>query len=143
MNYSKKYFINTVSRDHVLIGKQDGIIQAGHGKKAPLEKLSKGDFVIFYSPKTSLSGRETLQNFTAIAGIKDEKIYQVVLTNTFRPFRRNAEYFDCNEIPIRPLIADLEFIENKKSWGFKFRLGLFEISENDFRLISARMNLRM
>ncbi len=94
MNYSKKYFINTVSRDHVLIGKQDGIIQAGHGKKAPLEKLSKGDFVIFYSPKTSLSGRETLQNFTAIAGIKDEKIYQVVLTNTFRPFRRNAEYFE-------------------------------------------------
>ncbi len=48
-----KYFINTVSKDHVLIGRHNGIVQAGHGKKGPLQKLHKDDFVIFYSPKTS------------------------------------------------------------------------------------------
>jgi predicted RNA-binding protein len=134
-----KYFINTVSRDHVTIGREAGIVQAGHGKKAPLQKLNKGDYVIFYSPKTSLDNGESLQAFTAVARIKDDDIYQVELSKTFRPFRKNAEYFRCEETPIRPLIQDLEFIENKILWGFKFRYGLFEISEHDFRLIISSM----
>ncbi len=134
------YFINTVSKDHVIIGKQNGIVQAGHGKRAPLEKLRKDDFVLFYSPKTSLTNGRSLQAFTAIAKISDEEIFQVSMSETFKPFRRKAEYIDCIETPIRPLIDDLEFIENKKSWGFKFRFGLFKINEQDFKLIAAGMN---
>jgi len=135
-----KYFINTVSKDHVMIGKQDKIVQAGHGKKAPLQKLHNNDFVIFYSPKTSLSGGKPLQAFTAVAKIIDDKIYQVSISETFKPFRMKAEYLNCSETPIRPLIDDLEFIENKKSWGFKFRFGFFEINESDFNLIMTRMD---
>ena len=137
-----KYFINTVSKDHVMIGKQNGIVQAGHGKKAPLQKLHQGDFVIFYSPKSSLENGEPLQAFTAAAQIKDDDIYQVEISETFKPFRRNAQYFDCEETRIRPLIGELRFIENKKSWGFKFRFGLFEINKKDFELITRHMNVK-
>lgn len=126
-----------------MIGKENGIIQAGHGKKTPLQKLHKDDYVIFYSPKTSLKDGEQLQSFTAIAGVKDDEIYQVELSETFKPFRRNAEYLDCKEIPIRPLIEKLEFIENKKSWGFKFRFGLFEISKHDSEIIMRLMKVRL
>ncbi len=136
-----KYFINTISKDHVMIGKEKGIIQAGHGKKTPLQKLHTNDYVIFYSPKTSLIDGESLQSFTAIAQITDDDIYQVELSETFRPFRRNAKYLECEEVPIRPLIDKLEFIENKKSWGYKFRFGLFEINERDFSLISSKMKV--
>ncbi len=83
---------------------------------------------------------EPLQSFTAIARVMDDNIFQVSLSDTFKPFRRKAEYFDCTETLIRPIIDELEFIENKKSWGFKFRFGLFQINESDFRLIAARMN---
>ncbi len=137
-----KYFINTISKDHVLIGVEKGIVQAGHGKKAPLQKMHKDDFVIFYSPKTSLNDGEPLQSFTAIAKIKDDEIYQVEMSETFKPFRRNVLFLNCKETPIKPLIENLQFIENKKSWGFKFRFGLFEINKHDFQLISRKMEVK-
>jgi predicted RNA-binding protein len=134
-----KYWINTVSKEHALMGKKGGFIQAGHGKQAPLKRLRKGDYVVFYSPKTAFDGGEPLKAFTAVAKIKDENIYQVEMSKDFKPFRRNAEYEKCKEIKIEPLIEKLEFIKNKKSWGFKFRFGLFEINEHDFRLIYNKM----
>jgi predicted RNA-binding protein len=138
-----KYFINTISKDHVLIGVEKGIVQAGHGKKVPLQKMHKDDFVIFYSPKTSLNDGEPLQSFTAIAKIKDDEIYQVEMSETFKPFRRNVLFLNCKETPIKPLIENLQFIENKKSWGFKFRFGLFEINKQDFQLISRKMEVKL
>jgi hypothetical protein len=64
-----KYWINTVSQDHVMVGKEKGFVQAGHGKKAPLTKLQPGDYIIFYSPKTSLQNGKPVQAFTAVATI--------------------------------------------------------------------------
>ena len=137
-----KYWINTISKDHVMIGKEKGIVQAGHGKKAPLQKLHKDDYVIFYSPKTSSKDGELLQSFTAIAQIKDDQIYQVGLTDNFKPFRRNTVYLDCKEAPIHSLIEKLEFTVNKKSWGYKFRFGLFGINRKDFLLIAKAMEAK-
>jgi predicted RNA-binding protein len=134
-----KYWINTVSRDHALIGKKNGIVQANHGKVSPLKRLKVGDQIIFYSPKTSLGNGEPLKAFTAVAKITDEKIYQVELSDDFKPFRMNAQYEECNEVEIEPLIENLNFIRNKKSWGYMFRFGLFEIKEHDFNLIYSEM----
>ncbi len=61
------------------------------------------------------------------------------MTENFNPFRRNIDFFECKECSIIPLINDLEFIINKKSWGYPFRFGFFEIKENDFNLISSKM----
>jgi predicted RNA-binding protein len=134
-----KYWINTVSKDHMLIGKKNGIVQANHGKLSPLKRLKVGDQIIFYSPKTSFENGEPLKAFTAVAKITDEKIYQVELSDDFKPYRMNAQYEDCYEVKIEPLIDSLNFIRNKKSWGYMFRFGLFEINEHDFNLIYSRM----
>jgi predicted RNA-binding protein len=134
-----KYWINTVSRDHVVIGVEQGIVQANHGKLAPLKRLSKGDTILYYSPKTSLKNGEPLKAFTAIATVLDDEIYQVEISSDFKPFRRKAVYEKCQETNIRPLIENLEFIKNKKSWGYMFRFGLFEIGETDFNLIYSKM----
>jgi len=45
----------------------------------------------------------------------------------------------CTEAAVRPLIEQLDFIPNKKSWGIVFRRGFFEISERDFGVIEAAM----
>ena len=61
------------------------------------------------------------------------------MSENFNPFRRNMEFLECTECSIIPLISELEFIPNKKSWGYPFRFGFFEIKENDFNLITSKM----
>ena len=134
-----KYWIVVVSRDHLAHGVEGGFMQANHGKEGPLKRLTAGDWVIFYSPKQTYGGHEPLQSFTAIGQVSDDKIYQHKMADDFIPYRRNVEFYKCEETPIKPLITDLEFIEDKKSWGYKFRFGFFEITGHDFKLIRSAM----
>jgi hypothetical protein len=76
---------------------KNGIIQANHGKMAPLKRLGIGDRVIYYSPKTQLQDGEPFKAFTAIAETKDDNIYQETISEDFKPFRRKARYDDCTE----------------------------------------------
>jgi hypothetical protein len=131
------YWINTVSRDHVLRGVAGGFTQANHGKPAGLKRMSEGDWIAFYSPKTDYPEGDRLQAFTAIGKVIDHEPYQVEVSAKFQPFRRRVEFLPCLESPIRPLIDQLDFIEDKKQWRFRFRFGLFQISEHDFEVIRA------
>lgn len=133
------YWINTVSRDHVLAGKDGGFTQANHGRKTTLGKLAKGDLIAFYSPRTGFREGEKLQRFTALARVTDEEPYQVEMTPDFHPWRRDVAFLPCEEAPIRPLIDALDFIRNKKNWGFPFRRGLFKIDAEDFERIARAM----
>ncbi|GAB3705694.1 EVE domain-containing protein [Spirosoma flavus] len=139
MSNSQQYWIVVASKDHVMRGVTGGFMQANHGKEAPLKRLKPGDWVIFYSPKRELEGDEKLQAFTAIGQVNDAQIYQHTMSDTFVPFRRNVSFYDCQEMPIQPLIDDLAFIQNKKAWGYTFRFGFFEIGKEDFELIRGRM----
>lgn len=86
-----------------------------------------------------MSSSEKLQAFTAIGKVMDDNVYSFQMTETFIPFRRTIEFYDCKECSIIPLIDQLDFIENKKFWGYPFRYGHFEISEKDFKLIASKM----
>lgn len=134
-----KYWIAVVSKDHINKGVEGGYAQAGHGKSAPLKRMKTGDWLIYYSPNISLSGDDKCQCFTAIGIVKDDKIYQVEMSKDFIPNRRNVDYKKCKEVSILPLIEKLSFIEDKKYWGYKFRFGILEIPEKDFKLISNLM----
>ena len=138
-----KYWINTISREHVVRGVAGGFTQAGHGKSSGIKRLRRGDLIVFYSPRTALDGGEPLQTFTALGRITDDEPYQVEMTPDFHPWRRNVEFLGSHDVPIKPLIDDLTFIANKKSWGFVFRRGLFEIPEPDFARIAAAMGVKL
>jgi predicted RNA-binding protein len=134
-----KYWINTISRDHVERGVQGGFTQANHGKSTNLKRLKKGDWMVFYSPRTSNEDGQILRNFTAIGQVQDEEPYQIQMMPGFRPWRRNIEFYDCIPIPIEPFIPELSFIKDKVHWGYMFRLGLFEVPESDFEIIKNVM----
>ncbi len=137
---SAKYWMCTVSRSHVLIGVEGGFCQACHGKQAPLAKMSEGDWIIYYSPKNSMEGKEKCQKFTAIGQIADKNIYKFEMAEGFVPFRRNVTYSkNVTEQPIEPLLGKLSFTSGKKNWGMAFRSGHFEIKKQDFDLISEKM----
>ncbi len=134
-----KYWIIVASKDHVKTGIAEGIAQACHGKASPLRRMQKGDFVIYYSGKQTLSKPDKCQEFTALGKVMDDETYQFQVSEDFCPSRRNIDFLQCEDASILPLINDLNFIQNKKSWGYPFRFGFFEIDQHDFNLISAQM----
>jgi hypothetical protein len=128
-----------VSKDHIARGVAGGFMQANHGKQGPLNRMAVNDWVICYSPKQSYSGNEPCQAITAIGQVADDKIYQHQMSEDFIPYRRNINYYKCTETPIAPLIDQLCFITNKKSWGYQFRFGFFKIPEGDFETLKSKM----
>ena len=138
----KKYWIAVVSKEHVVNGIDWGIMQVCHGKKAPLKRIKKNDLIVFYSSKIKMQDKVPYQKFTAVAKAIDDEIYQVKMFENFEPFRRKVKFLECQETEIKPLINHLDFIPNKKSWGYPFRYGLLEISKKDFDLITNKMLLK-
>ena len=139
MNRDIKYWVIVASKDHVKTGIAEGIAQTCHGKASPLKRMRKDDFIIYYSGKQTMGERELCQKFTAIGKVIDDEIYQAQVSEDFCPSRRNIDFFPNRDVSILPLIPDLDFISNKKSWGYPFRFGFFEINQHDFELISSQM----
>lgn len=55
------------------------------------------------------------------------------------PRRHNVDFLDCAETSIRPLIDQLDFIEDTARWGYKFRFGVFRIDDHDLEVIRSAM----
>lgn len=136
---TRRYWIIVASRDHVLNGVAGGFAQACHGKASPLNRMSAGDGVIYYSSKEHFGQAGPCQRFTAIGCVKDEPIYTHDMGDGFVPTRRDVTFEPCAETPIQPLIDQLAFIKDKQHWGAPFRFGFLEVPESDFELIAAKM----
>jgi tyrosyl-tRNA synthetase len=134
-----KYWVIVASKDHVKNGLAEGIAQVCHGKASQLKRMRKNDFILYYSGKQTLHNPQLCQQFTAIGKVADDEIYQLHASEGFCPSRRNIEFMPSKDVYILPLIDELNFIQNKKSWGYPFRLGFFEIQQQDFDLISSKM----
>ena len=70
------YWIGVASWSHLKRGRAEGFAQLCHGKAAPLRRMSVGDWLVYYSPKTEINGAEPLQMITAIGRIVGENVYQ-------------------------------------------------------------------
>lgn len=134
-----RYWVVVASRDHALNGVEQGILQANHGKPAPLRRMQPGDGVVIYAPKRQYGQTEPYQHFVALGVVCQGPVFQADVSPDFRPFRRHADYQPVTEIPIQPLLERLTFIENKTHWGNKFRFGCFAIPAADFALIRSAM----
>ncbi|OZI05853.1 EVE domain-containing protein [Siphonobacter sp. BAB-5385] len=139
MNREPKYWIIVASKDHVKTGLAGGFAQACHGKASPLKRMRKDDFLIYYSGKQTMGRPEACQEFTAIGKVVDDEVYQVRVSEDFCPSRRTIEFLPGRDVSILPLLSGLNFIQNKKSWGYPFRFGFFEIDRHDFEWIASRM----
>lgn len=134
-----KYWIIVASKDHIARGVADGFVQANHGKQASLKRIHADDWVLIYSPKQTMEGTEPCKAFTAIGQAIGNEIYQHKMSEDFIPWRRDIRFYENTETPIIPLIDKLDFIINKKSWGYAFRFGFLKIEEADFERIKAQM----
>ena len=133
-------WVAVASAEHVAIGRAQGFMQVGHGKGAPLKRLHPGDRIAYYSPVRVFGTKDACQAFTAIGTVRDERVYQGVMAGGFEPFRKDVDWFDAVEAPIRPLLDALSFTQGKSNWGYAFRFGLLKVTADDMALIAEAMH---
>jgi hypothetical protein len=112
----------------------------GHGKHAPVKRLSAGDGLVYYAPRQKMGAGDIVQAFVTIGRIRSGEAYQVRQSDSFSAWRRDVDYLEANEAPIRPLLDQLSFVRGNSNWGMVFRRGAFEISRADFLAIAAAMH---
>lgn len=135
-------WIAVASAEHARIGRDHlpiGFMQVGHGKGAPLRRVAPGDRVAYYAPATVYGGSDRLQRFVSIGVVQPGAPYIADMGNGFMPWRRDVRYVPAQETPIAPLIEALDFVEDPKRWGAKFRFGLFKVSDHDMTWIARAM----
>jgi hypothetical protein len=134
-------WVAVASAEHVAIGRAQGFMQVGHGKGAPLRRLHAGDRIAYYSPVGVIGTKDACQAFTAIGTVRDERVYQGVMAEGFEPFRKDVDWLEAHEAPIRPLLEALSFTQGKSNWGYAFRFGLLKVTPDDMALIAQAMRV--
>jgi hypothetical protein len=132
------YWAVTASADHALRGKAEGIVQANHGKDAPLRRMRPGDGVVIYSPRATFPDGPTLQAFTLIGRIAEGEPWQHDAGGSLM-WRRRVHWQESRIALIRPLLEDLQITRGLTSWGMAFRYGLTKLARSDFARIARAM----
>ena len=133
--------IGVAHRRQVMTARDLGVVAFSHGREAAVRRLSEGDSVIYYAPKTDFDG-DPVQAFVAHATVTGAEPRQHAWTPDFTAWVRDAAFDDVAEVPVRPLLDALSFVRDPRHWGMAFRQGKFEIAEDDYRLIADALFLK-
>ena len=138
---TRKNWIAVASAEHARMGRDapSSYMQVGHGKLAPLKRVSPGDRVAYYSPTVVFGVKDAFQSFVSLGIVQVGEPYAFDMGNGFVPFRRDVNYLKASEAPILPLLDAFDFVEDRQRWGYKFRFGLFEVSDHDMRRVAQAM----
>lgn len=139
---SPRAWVGVVSRSHVQRGVAGGFAQLNHGKRGPLERMSVGDWLVYYSPRTDFPDGDPLRAFTALGRIVGATTYAFDLRGGFVPYRRDVTYAKgVREVPVSALASELSFVTS--NWGMLARRGHFEIPMADLERIARAMGARI
>ena len=134
-----KNWIAVACAERARRGLAGGFMQVCHGKVAPLRRMRAGDRVAYYAPTLTMGGKEPFQSFVSMGVVDATEPYAFDMGGGFVPHRRDVAYVDAHEAAILPLLDHFEFVENRQRWGYKFRFGLFDISDHDMHCIAQAM----
>lgn len=134
---ARSYWLAVASAEHVRRGRQEGFMQVNHGKLAPLKRIKPGDGIVYYSPSVRMGDKDGFQSFTAIGYVRNGEPYRAQM-GSWQAYRRDVDWLDAPEQPIRPLLDWLDFTQNK-NWGYSLRTGLVRFGESDFEFLQEIM----
>ncbi|WP_308505063.1 EVE domain-containing protein [uncultured Actinomyces sp.] len=131
-----RYWLGIASKDHVALGVAGGFCQLCHGKKAPLRRMERGDYILYYSPKQEFRSRRPCQAITACGVVIGDEVYQYEMFPGFVPYRRDIEWqTQVREVP-------LDVLRTLPGWSEvapKLRFGHVELSPELFQAIQEYM----
>ncbi len=133
----KSYWLAVASAEHVRLGRKHGFMQVCHGKPGPLKRIKPGDGIVYYSPSVTMGGKDGFQSFTAIGHVREGELYQARM-ECGNAYRRDVDWLDTPEQPLRPLLGWLDFTQDK-NWGYRLRFGLVAFGQSDFEFLQEIM----
>ena len=137
----KRYWIGVACLNHINRGLELGMFGIGHGKLEPLERMQPNDMILFYAPKIDFAKNDKAniyQKFKGFGEITNDEIFTEEISDRC-VFRRKVRFLSNKEVDIHELIGELDFIKDKKRWGFPFMRGYLEITEKDFATVSKSL----
>ncbi|MFC5520308.1 EVE domain-containing protein [Polaromonas jejuensis] len=137
-----KNWIAVASAEHAQRGRDHpggGFMQVCHGKSGPIRRVQPDDRVAYYAPAMTMGGKDRCQCFVSIGIVGPGEPFTVDMGQGFVPWRRDVHYVSAQEASILPLLDSFDFVEDRSRWGYKFRFGLFDVSDHDMRLIARAM----
>jgi hypothetical protein len=134
-----RYWLGVAQWSHVQRGLAGGFVQTNKGARSGIARMSPGDGITFYSPKTDFPEGDKLQQFTAIGRISDDELWEAEMGD-FHAWRRRAEFeLGAHPAAIAPLLEVLELTRGRQNWGIVLHRGQLEISQHDFEAIAGEM----
>src|SRR3546814_9122898 len=74
---SDLYWIVVASADHIRTAVDGHFVQAGHGRRAPVETFHHGDWVACYAPRERMSAGAKVQAFKAVGEVVGDQVLAV------------------------------------------------------------------
>lgn len=134
-------WLGVVSRAHVQRGVAGDFAQLCHGKAAPLRRMRRGDWLVYYSPSVEMGGAP-LRAFTAIGQLQDDDVFAFDMGGGFVPFRRRVSYIATREVPLDDVKDRLQLCATPH-WSMALRRGHLPLADADARIIAAAMGARL
>ena len=124
----QRHWVVVASRDHARRGARDGFIMANHGKRQPLQRMSRGDGILVYSPTTTYPRGEPLRAVTFVGEVTgaEPEPSEVIAGG----FRRAASLREIVPVPLADIRDHLPVS--------RIRFGSFEIDAADADAIRGR-----
>ncbi len=118
---TRRHWVIVASRDHARRGAAGGFVMANHGKRSPLARMSPGDGVLIYSPRTTYPRGEPLRAITIVGEVTGEEPEpSEVIPNGFR---RAARLREIEPLPLEEIHEHLPVS--------RVRFGFFELDAAD------------
>lgn len=132
----RKYWVSKAAQEHVDIVKNKNYTQVNMGPRAPLENMSIGDWILYYSPTIYYEQDEPVcEHFTGISCVTDNRIYPQGGQFPDR-WRRNVEFFNCTSHHAEKFVGKVSFLPKEKEWKEILEQPIFEIQQQDFIMIA-------
>ncbi|AKV03701.1 hypothetical protein AKJ09_10364 [Labilithrix luteola] len=133
-------WLGVVSCAHVQRGVAGSFAQLCHGKAAPLRRMKRGDWLVYYSPSLEMGG-SPLRAFTAIGRIEDDEVFSFDMGGGFVPYRRRVRYLPAEHVALSDIQDRLELCA-RPNWGMALRRGHLPLSPLDLAVIASAMGVR-
>lgn len=123
----RRHWVIVASLDHARRGVAGGFVMANHGKRSPLARMSPGDGVLIYSPRTARVDSEPLRAITVVGEVTGEEPEPSDVVPG--GFRRAARVREIEPLPLEAIRAYLP--------ASRIRFGFVEIDAACARAIRA------
>ena len=113
-------------------GLRGGFVMANHGKRSPLARMSPGDRILIYSPRTAYPDGDPLRAVAIVGEVTGEEPEpsEVIAGG----FRRAARLREIEPLPLEQIRGHLPVS--------RIRFGFFELDTADADAIWALVELR-